>query len=91
MPEESLLNNNLGVMETTIDQAGRIVIPKQLRDRLGLVAGSVVDVSEYGEGLHISRQGRTAKLEHQNGKRVAVSSTQISDEDVLGLIDTGRR
>ena len=38
-------------MEATVDAVGRIVLPKPLRDLLGLVAGSTVDVSRYGAGL----------------------------------------
>ena len=33
-------------MQTTIDGAGRLVVPKQIRDRLHLSAGSAVEVSE---------------------------------------------
>ncbi|MCB1301941.1 MAG: AbrB/MazE/SpoVT family DNA-binding domain-containing protein, partial [Tetrasphaera sp.] len=32
-------------MEATIDSVGRIVVPKALRDELGLVPGTKVDVS----------------------------------------------
>jgi AbrB family looped-hinge helix DNA binding protein len=38
-------------METTIDSVGRIVVPKPLRDALGLTPGSTVDISRYGAGL----------------------------------------
>ena len=38
-------------MKTTIDSIGRIVVPKALRDALGLRAGSTVDISRYGAGL----------------------------------------
>ena len=78
-------------MEAIIDQVGRVVVPKALRDRLGLSAGSTVDISLYGDGLHLAPAGRTAKLERRNGKLVAVSETTISDDDVLGLIDSIRR
>ena len=78
-------------MEATIDQVGRVVVPKALRDRLGLTAGSTVDISLYGDGLHLAPAGRTARLERRDGKLVAVSDTTISDDDVLGLIDSIRR
>jgi AbrB family looped-hinge helix DNA binding protein len=32
-------------MEATVDLIGRVVIPKQLRDALGLPAGAKVDIS----------------------------------------------
>ena len=78
-------------VEAKVDQVGRIVLPKVLRDRLGLLPGSVVDVSEYGDGLHIAPVGRSARLERRRGKLVAVSDTPVTDEDVLGLLDAGRR
>ena len=78
-------------METTVDQVGRIVIPKALRDRLGLVPGSTVEVSEYGAGLHLAPGGRTARLSRRSGKLVAVSETTVTDADVLALVDAGRR
>ena len=78
-------------MKTTVDQVGRIVIPKALRDRLGLVPGSTVDVSEYGDGLHLAPGRRTARLVRRSGKLVAVSTTTVSDEDVFALIAAGRR
>lgn len=78
-------------METTVDSVGRIVLPKPLRDRLGLTAGAVVDVTLYGDGLHVAPGGRTARLERRRGKLVAVSDTEVTDHDVLGLVDSLRR
>lgn len=78
-------------MEATVDEVGRIVVPKRLRDRLGLKAGSKVDISEYGSGLHVIPVGRTARLEERDGRLVAVAETVVSDADVLDLIDSGRR
>lgn len=78
-------------MEATVDDVGRIVLPKPLRDRLRLTPGTKVDVSEYGDGLHIAPVARTARVEQRDGRLVAVSETPITDDDVLGLIDAGRR
>jgi AbrB family looped-hinge helix DNA binding protein len=78
-------------VEATVDDVGRIVLPKALRDRLQLTPGTKVDVSEYGDGLHVAPVSRTARLETRNGRLVAVSETTIDDDDVLGLIDAGRR
>lgn len=78
-------------MEATVDDVGRIVVPKPLRDRLRLVPGTKVDVSEYGDGLHIAPAGRTARLEERDGYLVAVADTPITDDDVFALIDAGRR
>ncbi len=78
-------------METTVDSVGRIVLPKQLRDRLGLTPGSTVDVSAYGDGLHIAPVGRTARLEKRDGRLVAVSDTVVTDDDVFQALDGIRR
>jgi AbrB family looped-hinge helix DNA binding protein len=67
------------------------LIPKALRDALGLRAGSDLDISVYGPGLHITPSGRTARLELEDGVLVAASDTTVSDEDVVALIDAGRR
>jgi len=78
-------------VEATFDQVGRVVVPKALRDQLGLVAGSTVDISLYGDGLHLAPSGRTARLERRDGRLVAVSDTAVSDQDVLDLVDSIRR
>lgn len=78
-------------MEATVDSVGRIVVPKALRDALGLAPGTSVDVSLYGAGLQLIPAGRTARLEEVDGVLLADSETVVSDEDVLGLLDAGRR
>ncbi|NLE98561.1 MAG: AbrB/MazE/SpoVT family DNA-binding domain-containing protein [Propionibacterium sp.] len=79
-------------MEATIDSAGRILLPKSLRDAFGLTPGSKVDVSAYGDAVQITPGGRTARLERaEDGRLVAVSDTVVSDDDLFPLIDSGRR
>lgn len=78
-------------METTVDSVGRVVIPKVLRDALGITAGSTVDLSLYGTGIQLIAAGRTARLVEVDGRLVATSDTTVSDDDVLGLLDAGRR
>ncbi|MEA2604733.1 MAG: hypothetical protein QOF89_5725 [Acidobacteriota bacterium] len=38
-------------LETTLDKFGRIVIPKQVRDDLGLSPGSVLKIEERDQGI----------------------------------------
>ena len=54
-------------MEAVIDQAGRIVLPKPIRDALGLLPGTKVDISPYGAGAQIVPAGRTARLVEEKG------------------------
>jgi AbrB family looped-hinge helix DNA binding protein len=78
-------------VETTIDSLGRIVVPKALRDALGLSPGTTVDVSRYGAGLQLVVAGRTARLTEVDGELVADSTTPVTDDVVFGLLDSGRR
>lgn len=78
-------------MKASIDSAGRIVVPKSLRDALGLVPGSTLDISAYGAGLQLLPVGRTARLVDEDGALVATGETTIDDDLVFALIDAGRR
>jgi AbrB family looped-hinge helix DNA binding protein len=40
-------------MRTTIDKAGRLVIPRQLRDRIGLSGGGEVELELDGAAVRI--------------------------------------
>ena len=44
-------------MEAVIDQAGRILLPKAIRDALGLLPGTKVDISPYGAGVSLFPRG----------------------------------
>jgi AbrB family looped-hinge helix DNA binding protein len=78
-------------MEATIDSVGRIVVPKPLRDALGLSPGTTVDISRYGAGLQLVPTGRTAELVDESGVLVATGDQAIDDDVVFGLLDAGRR
>lgn len=79
-------------MEATIDSGGRVLLPKSLRDALGLTPGTKVDISAYGGGVQLTPGGRTARLRRDDdGRLVAVSETVVTDDDMFALIDSGRR
>jgi len=78
-------------VKAVVDAAGRIVVPKQLRDLLGLHPGATVDISRYGAGLQLVPTSRTARLVAEAGVLVATGETAIDDEVVYGLLDDGRR
>lgn len=78
-------------MEAKIDSVGRIVLPKPLRDSLGLTSGTTVDVSVYGQGLHVVPGTRTARIEQRGGRSVAVSDAPVTDDALFRLIDENRR
>ena len=79
-------------MDAVIDSAGRVVLPKPLRDALGLSPGSSVDISVYGAGVHITSGGRTARLEHSaDGRLVSRGDTVVTDDVMYAVLDSGRR
>lgn len=78
-------------MHTTIDAAGRVVVPRALRDALGLTAGTTLDISIYGDGLQVVPGGRTARLRRVAGRLVAESETVVTDDMVFAALDAGRR
>jgi AbrB family looped-hinge helix DNA binding protein len=78
-------------MEAVIDQAGRIVLPKPIRDALGLLPGTKVDITPYGAGAQLVAAGRTARLVEEDGVLVAASETPVDDDVVFALIDAGRK
>lgn len=67
------------------------MVPKAIRDALGLVPGTRVDISLYGMGIQILPGSRTARLVEVDGALVADADTVVTDDDVLGLLDAGRR
>jgi AbrB family looped-hinge helix DNA binding protein len=78
-------------MEAIVDQAGRIVLPKSIRDALGLLPGTKVDISPYGAGVQVVPAGRTARLVEENGVLVSAGETPVDDDILFSLIDAGRR
>jgi len=49
-------------MKSTIDGAGRVVIPKAIRDRMGLTGGEALEVDEERGTIRIIRAQRAATL-----------------------------
>jgi AbrB family looped-hinge helix DNA binding protein len=78
-------------MEAVIDQAGRIVLPKAIRDALGLLPGTKVDISPYGAGVQLVPAGRTARLIEEDGVLVSAGETPVDDDMLFALIDAGRK
>lgn len=76
-------------MQTTIDKAGRVVIPKALRDAVGLVPGEV-EISVSGAGLRI--ESRTSPLVELEGELLLPSTgSTVTAEEIRELrLDTQR-
>jgi AbrB family looped-hinge helix DNA binding protein len=60
-------------MRVTMDRAGRIVIPKEARDRLGLRAGAEMELDIVDDHLELSCRPVPMHLEERDGVLVAVA------------------
>lgn len=63
--------NNIG-MRTAIDKAGRVVIPKELREAAGIKPGAPLELRRVGDHLEIEAAPLPVKLERRGGLLVAV-------------------
>lgn len=64
-------------MRTTIDAAGRIVVPKVLRDELGLTGGEVLEIAVRDGRLEIEISPTPMRLEQRGEGLVAVPEVEL--------------
>ena len=80
-------------MRSTIDKAGRVVIPAPIRDRAGLLPGTALEITADDTGIRIERVAAGPKLV-RIGKRLVARPTVDADErpvvDVAALIEEER-
>jgi AbrB family looped-hinge helix DNA binding protein len=77
---DALLTIMVGIVaeETTIDGAGRIVIPKPLRDRMNLTPGARLHIFEEAGCLIISPNRREPRLVERDGFLALDLGTEVS-------------
>ena len=80
-------------MRSTIDKAGRVVIPAAIRDRAGLTPGTALEITTDDTGVRIERVAPGPKLV-RIGKRLVARPTAgregRPDVDVASLIEEER-
>ncbi len=77
-------------MKTTIDRAGRLVIPRSLRDRIGLAGGGEVEIQLDGAAIRIEPVAGTRLREDGDLLVIPTSGTLIDGTLVRELIDADR-
>jgi AbrB family looped-hinge helix DNA binding protein len=77
-------------MQTTIDKAGRVVVPKSLRDAVSLRPGTV-EIAVDGNGVRLQPPA-AEHLAEEHGRLVVPSSgASLDDETVRALRDADQR
>jgi len=77
-------------MRTTIDKAGRLVIPRSLRNRIGLAGGGEVEIELDGAALRIEPVAGTELREDGGLLFIPTTGASIDDALVRELIDGDR-
>jgi AbrB family looped-hinge helix DNA binding protein len=82
-------------MFVTIDRAGRLVVPKPIRDRLGLRGGERLEVEEHDGEIRMSRLKPGARLVRtEHGLLTASAAAELpglGPDEVRELLERTRR
>ena len=80
-------------MRTTIDKAGRLVIPAVVRERLGLAPGTTLEITVDETGVRLERVASGPQLVRV-GRRLVARPTVSRDDrptvDVAALVEEER-
>lgn len=77
-------------MRTTIDKAGRLVIPRALRDRIGLAEGGEVELELDGAAVRIEPVAGSSLKEVAGLLVIPATGTRLTGDLVRELIDADR-
>ncbi len=64
-------------METTLDRFGRIIIPKDVRDDMGLEAGAVLQIEKKGEKIVLQPVQGEPKIMEKKGILVFTGTAMV--------------
>lgn len=70
-------------METTLDRFGRIVIPKRVRDDLGLHPGSVLEIDDVDDRIVLRVRREEPDLVREDGVLVYTGGAVGDIEEVV--------
>lgn len=73
-----------------IDRFGRIVLPKGIRDRMGLSAGTEFEVEEREDAIFLKPVISKVELTEKDGLLIVKSDKSFTVDDIQGLITASR-
>jgi AbrB family looped-hinge helix DNA binding protein len=91
---DAIYDGMIDVMKTAIDTAGRIVVPKPLRDALGLSPGQVLEITAGDGRLEIAIAATPMTLKKRGKGVVAVPDRTLpplSADQVRDVLEKTRR
>ncbi len=80
-------------MTVTIDKAGRVVIPAAVRERLGLRAGTTLELSVEDAAIRLAPAAPRPEIVKRRGRLVArptVARKELPAVNVAALVDEER-
>ena len=77
-------------MQTSIDKFGRILVPKELRDGMGLAPGAPLELQRSGDSLVITPAAQGPLLVREGGVLVFTGEFLGQAPDIGEMIDKGR-
>ncbi|HUF79452.1 MAG TPA: AbrB/MazE/SpoVT family DNA-binding domain-containing protein [Thermoanaerobaculia bacterium] len=81
-------------MRTTIDHAGRLIVPKALRDELRLTGGTLLEIRLREGRLELEPVATPMRLERRGRRLVATTDEplhRIDADDVRAVVESQRR
>ncbi len=81
-------------MKVTIDSAGRVVIPIQIREKIGITAGTEMEIHSDGSSVTLIRTAPPPKLVRRGKRLVVVPSVDpasLPPLDIEALIEEERQ
>ncbi len=80
-----------GIMETTtLDRFGRVVLPKEVRERLGLEPGAVLEIEETGAEIRLKPQRGESGIAVKDGVLVYTGKARGDIESSVDSLRRGR-
>lgn len=77
-------------MSITIDRAGRIVVPKAMRERFGLHPGTELEIEAEADGLRLRARDSGPSFIEKDGVIVHHAAGPAMDIDVAAYINRER-